>query len=684
MKLLPDRDPACFSLVIATYESMKALEEEGFGTLSKLHFFSGLSRASDRTPLKDLSSYCNQPLLHKRARLILPRLKARLEAHLPAYLIPHHFVFLAQLPLTRHGKIDRSALPLPGRGQQTEHYQAPRSQLEKQLCRIFSELLAVEQVGLQDSFFDLGGHSLLAIQLLIRLRAHTGQEIQLSELFAHPRVAELAARLDRTEKEARPLRKKLQSHRGLKLRKAPQHKRLKLSYSQELWWTIFPTQAELEHGIQNSYAAIEIQGTVDIPRLERSFQAIIARHDVLRTRFENVERRPSMLIENSVSFELPVHRFHKAEKELILKALEDNAQAPFQLSQAPLMRAALYLCEQSSNSEKSWLMLSVSHLIFDGWSLKNLLHELNILYGAAVQGRGGERSKSPDFSELPDLPDLPKLPYQYADYAYWHRKWINKQVLRKQMLYWLRKGQDMQVVLDLPTDNPRSSALSFAGASVSFAVPPEQLQALKEVAQTHNASLYMLLMAAFQLMLFRYSGNPDIFVGTPVANRPARELEPMLGLFVNFIVIRGRLQAEMPFADFVAQIRQNCLEAFAHQDLPFQMLVKAFRAYKKLTAWRGFHLEQTLRSNVMFNLVDDFGSDFQIGPLRARLLPLENHYAAQSLHMILLQSERGIQGQLSYSRALFKADTIGALVESYQGILREIVHRPQFQLGDSR
>ncbi|PKL77152.1 MAG: hypothetical protein CVV27_06630 [Candidatus Melainabacteria bacterium HGW-Melainabacteria-1] len=608
----------------------------------------------------------NQPLKQLLAAELIPRIKAFLRERLPDYMLPRQYLWLDQLPLNASGKVLRSALPLPAAARRiTEStYQPPRTPLEQQLCGLYTELLGIERVGVLDSFFDLGGHSLLAIQLLARIQPLVKQTVPLKTLFEAPTVAELAARLGTEPASALPFGLgKMSGMPPLKLRPAPPGQLQKLSYSQALWWTIFPTPAELAHGIQNSYAGIRLQGHPDPDALEAAIQAIIQRHEALRTRFASLNRRPRRVIDQAIAFALPRYDFAGQSEDAAIAALEAAAQAPFDLEAGPLIRAALYRLRPDLHL----LMLSVSHLVFDGWSLKQFLAELQPLYLAQTQ---------PGY-----VAQLPELPIQYSDYVYWHRKWIKQSVIRHQLLYWLRLGKDMPVVLDLPTDKPRPTHLTLAGSSVSFSLPAGLVRDLQSLAQRQDATLYMLMLAAFQVLLSRYSGQADIFVGTPVANRPVRELDAVMGLFVNFIVLRGNLAGQPRFVDFLEQLRQTCLDAYAHQDLPFQILFKSFRAYKTLTSWQRFATQKTMRSNVMFNLIDDVGADFQLGELQASLLPLENRFASQAMHLILLKQNQGIQGQLNFSADLFHRETIESLCQQYLSLLNQILAHPEQTVG---
>ena len=596
----------------------------------------------------------NQPIKHKLSARLLPELKSFLKAYLPEYMLPNHYILLEKMPLTPNGKIDRQLLPVPGKSRERLHseYVAPQTDQEILLCEIFSEVLGVESVGLHDDFFDLGGHSLLATQLASRIREQFQMNLPLRDLFEAPTVARLASKI-------RPSKKQ----NDLQIGKAPPQHPRRLSYSQDLWWTIFPSRAELEHGIQNSYAGIKLKGHLDHQALEQSLQSIIQRHEPLRTTFTNIEKRPLRVIHQSIPFQLERSEQYGIPEEKVIPLLEKAAQASFDLEKGPLIRARVYHLDPDHHL----LMLSVSHLVFDGWSLKLLFQELNLLYTGLTKT---------DLTQNKPV-KLPVLSRTYSDYVYAHRKWIKTRVIKKQLVYWLLKGKNMPVILDIPTDKARPDVLTMEGSAVSFELEHSVLQGLQDLAQKEGVTLYMILLACFQVLLYQYSGNEDIFVGTPVANRPAKETESLIGLFLNFIVLRADLSGTPRFCDHIQQVKETCLGAYANQDLPFQILLKSFKAFKTLTSFKSFKTQKTMRSNVMFNLLDDFGSDFKIGSLQAGLLPLENHYSSQTLHLILTKTQADISGQLIYSSDLFYRETIVQLTEHYQRLLRRVLKDPK-------
>ncbi len=591
--------------------------------------------------------FSNQPLLAAQARRLKPLIQAHLKAQLPEQLQPQYYLFLSRWPLSAHGKLDRAALPdpLPRTGAIPKQSQtqmpaisAPLNPFEATLGSIFEQVLQ-QPVGRQDSFFALGGHSLMAIQLIGAIQERLQIQLPLKKLFEYPTVQGLAEVLQSQAPQS-------QSRQAL-----PEATALggKLSYSQELWWTIFPSRELLEDGIQNSYLVLRLQGLIDAKKLADCLQMLVTRHESLRTTFVSIDKNPRRVVDPDLNCELQQRDCSGLSAQEALLRLQAEAQAPFDLVQGPLIRSVLYHCQ----SDKL-LLISISHLVVDGGSLKTLLLELQALYAGK---------------------SLPELKHDYSDYVAWHRKWIRRR-LPKQMAYWLWKGKDMPVILDLPTDLPRTSNLSLRGGGVCFEIDTQLSQALQALARQQQATLYMVLLGCFQIVLHHYSANPDIFVGSPVANRPLNETREMVGLFLNFVVLRQNLSGNPSFSDFLEQVKGTCLGAFEHQDLPFQMLLKSFKAFKTLTALQAFQTQTTMRSNVMFNLVDDFGSDLELGQAKGQMLSIESDAASQTMHLIINRKTDGLSAQLIYSSDLFYRETIEAIAEHYLLLLRHFSADP--------
>ncbi|MFD3658961.1 condensation domain-containing protein, partial [Streptomyces sp. NPDC058620] len=464
---------------------------------------------------------------------------------LPGFMVPSVFVELAALPLTPNGKIDRAALPAPDAVRQgLTGFVAPTSVTEELLAGIWAMVLGVEQVGAVDDFFELGGHSLLATQVVSRIRDVFAAEIPLAALFDHPTVRELAAVVDAAGNSAAVP----------PMAAADRDEPLALSFAQQRLW--FLDQMEPGSAEYNVPQPVIWPGGLDIAALGEALSAVVARHEVLRTRLvAGPDGVPHQVIDSPEPFPLVVADVSgdaeplAAARELMLA----DAVTPFDLADGPLIRATLIRVRH----DEHLLALAMHHVVSDEWSGQILRRELTALYESF---RAGE----------PD--PLPPLAVQYADFAVWQREWLTGQVLDGQLSYWRSMLADAPE-LELPTDRPRPAVRSSAGAVQRFSVSARTAEALRELSRESGASMFMTLLAAFNVLLGRYAGSDDVVVGTPVANRNRAETEDLIGFFVNTLVLRTDLSGDPTFRELVGRVRETALGAYAHQDVPFEQLV---------------------------------------------------------------------------------------------------------------
>ncbi|HEV3291766.1 MAG TPA: condensation domain-containing protein, partial [Streptosporangiaceae bacterium] len=474
-------------------------------------------------------------------------LRGYLAARLPEFMIPSVFTEVAALPLTANGKVDRAALPAPdaGRADLGGEYAAPRSQAEELLAGIWAQVLGLDRAGIYDSFFVLGGHSLLAIQVISRVREVFGSEVPVAALFDQPTVAGLAGVIE-------------SGVPGLAVPPvvpAGRDEPLPLSFAQQRLW--FIDQLEPGSAEYNAPSPVPL-GQVDVAALTAALGAVVARHEVLRTRLvAGGDGVPYQAIDPPGPFWLPVADVSGAADPVAAARglLAADAVAPFDLAAGPLIRAALIRVAAGQHV----LALTVHHVVSDEWSGRILRRELFVLYEALRQGK-------------PDR--LPPLAVQYADFAIWQRRWLAGEVLEGQLAYW--RGQLAGApVLELPTDRPRPPVRSPAGALAWFTVPAEVAAGLRGVARAGGATMFMTLLAALAVLLGRYAGQDDVVAGTPVANRNRAETEALIGFFVNTLVMRADLSGDPSFTGLLGRVRAMALAAYAHQDLPFEQLVDA-------------------------------------------------------------------------------------------------------------
>jgi acyl carrier protein len=419
-------------------------------------------------------------------------------------MVPSAFVTLDSLPLTPNGKIDRRALPVPDTSRPFGEgaYVAPQTPVEEMLAGIWAQVLEVKQVSIHDNFFDLGGHSLLATQLISRLRDTFNVEFPLRGLFESPTVASLSERLE-------ALRRTEQGLVAPPLLPVSREGELLLSFAQARLW--FLEQLAPGSSAYNIPAAVRLTGSINVAALEQSLNEIVQRHEALRTTFAIVSGEPLQVIAPVLVLTLQLvelRELPEAQQETQVERLAtESAQQPFDLAMGPLLRATLLHLGEAEHV----LLLTIHHIVSDGWSMGVLIRELATLYEAFSSGK-----PSP----------LPELPIQYADFAHWQRQWLQGEVLAAQLSYWQQQLAGSQTVLELPTDRPRPAVQTFSGATTQLLALPEPLsQKLKTLSQRSGVTLFMTLLAAFQTLLYRYTGQEDICIGSPIANRNRSETE---------------------------------------------------------------------------------------------------------------------------------------------------------------
>jgi amino acid adenylation domain-containing protein len=572
-----------------------------------------------------------------------------LEGRLPEYMVPGVLVTLEELPLTPNGKLDRLALPLPN---QAEPTLAPTaSGIQGEIATIWAEVLGLKRVGSHDNFFELGGHSLLAMRVISRLREVFGLEISLPLLFEFPTVAGLAHYFESTQPAESP-----QSSPALAsvLRK----EYLPPSFAQESLW--FLDQLQPQTALYNIPIAVLLKGSLNLKALQQSFDEIVRRHEALRTTFHTIEGQPIQVIAPAQSLSLPlvdlqnVPEFERAAK--ISSLVAEEAQHPFDLGRGPLLRVTLLKLEETEHV----LLLTIHHIISDEWSLKVLFQELEIFYQAFCTGK---------------LSSLPELPIQYADFAYWQRQWLEGKVLETQLNYWKDQLEDYPAALELLTDRPRSAVQSFRGATQTVMLPQALSEALKAFSQEAGVTLFMTLLAAFQTLLYRYTGQTDILVGSPIANRSHLELEGLIGFFVNTLVFRTQFSQNLNFRELVRQVHEVALGAYTHQDLPFELLVRELQPERDLSLTPIFQ--------VMFAFQNEMPlSALKLSGLEISPLEVDSETAKFDLTLFIEETEHQLKAVLEYRTDLFDEPTMARLLRHFQTLLESIVVAPERRLLD--
>jgi amino acid adenylation domain-containing protein len=568
-------------------------------------------------------------------------LRAWLSGRVPEYMIPAAYVRLDALPVTPNGKLDRKALPAPEGGAfPARGYEAPSGRVEEALAEIWAGLLGVERVGRRDHFFELGGHSLLAVRVVSRVRQVLGVKAQPGDLFERPVLADFArglATVARAEAAA--------------IVPVERTGDLPPSFAQQRLWFL-----EQLGGMGAAYhipMGLRLRGELDRGALGRSLDRIVARHEVLRTTFPTVDGEPVQRIApvEESGLRLVEHDLHAsagAEDEL-RRLMVREAAAPFDLARGPLVRGRLVRMAADDHV----LLLTMHHIVSDGWSAGVFFRELGVLYAAFARG---------------DADPLPPLPVQYADYAAWHRRWVEGPVLDAQAEYWTQTLAGAPELLELPTDHPRPAKQDFAGASVAVELNEALAAALKALSQRHGTTLFMTLLAGWAAVLARLSGQDEVVVGTPSANRGHAEVEELIGFFVNTLPVRIDLSDGPRVGELLDRVRARALEAQRNQDIPFEQVVECVRPARSLAHSPLFQ--------VMFAWQDEADGGLVLPGLAVADAGVDGTDTTK-FDLLLSLGERGgrIAGELTYARSLFERGT----VERYAGYFRRLL---QAMAGD--
>ncbi|HEY0602653.1 MAG TPA: amino acid adenylation domain-containing protein [Herpetosiphonaceae bacterium] len=575
-------------------------------------------------------------------------LRAFLKDQLPDYMIPSAFVLLDAFPLTPNEKIDRQALPVPDLAQlmPAGELVAPRTPTEELLAGIWAGTLGLSQIGVHDHFFELGGHSLLATQVLSRVRETFQVELPLHSFFAAPTIAELAAVIESGSRHA--------SESLAPIPRAARDGDLPLSFAQRRLW--FLEQLEAHGAAYNIPLALRMSGSLNIDALRRSLNTIVARHEALRTVFVARDGEPVQVILEEMCIDLPVRDLSssdEAERETAIQDfVNEAAQQRFDLRAGPLLRAAVLRIGPESHV----LALTLHHIVADGWSLGVLLAELATLY------RGEQSEES-----------LPPLPIQYADYAVWQREWLQGAVLETQLAYWQQHIDGAPTTLHLPSDRPRPPLQTFHGARHTLNLPRSLITALAAFNQREGVTLFMTLFAAFQSLLHRYTGQDDLLVGVPIANRTRVETEPLIGFFVNTLALRANLAGNPSFRELLRRVRETALSAYAHQDLPFEQLVQALQPERNAS--------HTPLIQVLFVLQNTPLAEFDLPGLV--LTPIEDDGSSVKFDLTLEMTETadGLTAAFKYNTDLFDPPTIARMAGHFYTLLTAAIAEPEQRVG---
>ncbi|WP_416768990.1 amino acid adenylation domain-containing protein [Pseudomonas sp. RHF3.3-3] len=576
------------------------------------------------------------------------QLRSALLGGLPEYMVPSAFVHLDKLPLTANGKLDRRALPAPGQDAlASKAYEAPQGETEEAIAEIWKGLLHLDQVGRHDGFLELGGHSLLAVQLLSRLRRKLGARISLRELFDDPTVRGLAALVNASAPSE-----------AQSIPRANRSGRLPLSFAQQRLWFL----DHLDHAAGAAYhlpMALRLSGRLDKVALQATLDRLVMRHETLRTRFELVDGEPLQKIAPADTrfplTEQDLRALSAESREATLARLgQDNATQLFDLSQGPLVRGQLL---QVADDEHV-LLITLHHIVSDGWSNSVLAHEVSVLYNAFSQGQ-----KDP----------LPALALQYVDYAAWQRQALDGPALQAQVDFWRKHLEGAPTLLSLPLDRPRPAIQSYAGGIVECAFSPSLSADLRAFSQAQGSTLFMVLLAGWSVLMHHLSGQHDVVVGTPVANRQRPELESLIGFFANTLALRIGTDRELRVSDLLGRIKDLTLAAYSHQDLPFEQVVSALQPTRSMSHSPLFQ--------VMLSLDNTPPAPLQLPGLQVASLDSAHRTTQFDLSLSLVDTGERIRGSLQYASDLFDVSTVQAIAELFAKVLENLLGDAQQSIG---
>ncbi|MEO1301214.1 MAG: condensation domain-containing protein, partial [Bacteroidota bacterium] len=567
----------------------------------------------------------------------------QLKEQLPAYMVPLVWLELETLPLTRNGKVDKRSLPEVSLTD-AQDYVGPSTAIEEELVGIWSEVLGIptEELSVEANFFKLGGHSLMAIRVLSKIRQVYSVELPVSDLFGYPTIAGLSRRIESGVSTEVP---------PLEVMSRPVH--VPLSYSQERLWFIDRYEGSTHYHIPQ---VLRLAGSVSVAALSSAVRAVIDRHEVLRTVYKEIDGVPYQKVIDSSGWQLGRQDGQSWSEQALSDWVDDVTTRPFDLSQDYMLR-----CELVDVPGGDYLLvLVVHHIASDGWSDAILLEELVHCYRAYESGAS---------------PELAKLPLQYADYSLWQRAYLSGSTLEQKLSYWQEQLAEV-APLSLPTDYPRPSQQRTRGSSRSYALGGRSLQeGLQARSQESGATLFMTLLSAFKVLLYRYSGQTDLCVGSPIANRSQTELEGMIGFFVNTLALRSDLSGDPVFRELLAQVRAVTLGAYGHQDVPFEKVVEALVGERDLSRSPLFQVMFVLQNN------REAATDSLAG------LELEGYEGLSvvtskfDLTFNVVESEDGLVLEVEYNTDLYRGETIDRMVGHYSRLLEGVVADPDKRIS---
>jgi len=567
-----------------------------------------------------------------------------LKQKLPDYMLPSAFVQLEKIPLTPNGKVDRKALPAPEQDISTtrEGYKAPTTETEKKVAKIWSEMLGINNIGIHDNFFDLGGHSLLATQTLVKIANETGVLLSVAEIFNTPTISDIARKIDAGDRSAKTNEIPL----------ATRNKKIPLSFAQQRLW--FLDKLEPNSSAYNIPFGMRIDGEIDIDALRQALDKLIERHESLRTTVHTVNGEASLEIIPDLRCKMPIvniSNLRSEEREAKVRSLAaEEASQPFDLATSPLFRTKLLKLKD----DEYVMLVTMHHVISDGWSLAVFFEELSEIYGGITQGVDVH---------------LPELKLQYADFASWQRGPLAEAEITKQLEFWGEKLAGAEPLLEFPTDRQRPLVQTYKGANYRTTFSPELLEELRVFSRNEGVSLFMTLLAAFYTLIYRHTNQDDLILGVPIANRNYSDIERVIGFFANTLALRADLSGSPTFRTFLDQVKGLALESYDNQDVPFEKLVEHLNPKRSLSHNPIFQ--------VMFGLHNTPPLKPELSGLDLTPIEMNTGTSRFDLEVLVREKEDGLGVLAEYSTDLFDESTIERFIDRFEVLLRGIIRNPE-------
>ena len=576
-------------------------------------------------------------------------LKTALAAELPEYMVPAQLMRLVQMPLSPSGKVDRRALPEP-QWQVREHVE-PVTELEQQIAGIWREVLGLEQIGLRDDFFALGGHSLLATQIISRTRQACDVELPLRALFEHSELGAFAEQI-------RLIQASGHTNKQPPIEKVDRHQPVPLSYSQQRMWFLW--QMEPDSPAYNVGGMARLRGVLDVGRFEAALQALILRHETLRTTFPSVDGVARQQVHAETGVRMDCKDFSTLSiddrEQRVQQLADDEAHLPFDLETGPLLRA----CLVKTAGQEHYFVLTLHHIVTEGWAMDIFARELSALYEAFVDDR-----ESP----------LAPLPVQYLDYSVWQRQWLESGERQRQLDYWTAQLGGEHPLLELPGDRPRPPVQSYQGELFRFDLSDDLAARVRAFNAQQGLTLFMTMTAALAVLLYRYSGQTDLRIGAPVANRIRPESEGLIGAFLNTQVLRCQLDGQMSVGELFEQVRHTVIEGQSHQDLPFDHLVEALQPPRSAAYNPLFQ--------VMCNVQRwEFQQSRTLAGMTVEYLANDARATKFDLNLEVTDLDQRLGCCLTYSTDLFDEPRIARMARHWRNLLQALITDPQQRLSE--